>query len=87
MYTLLVKYKLLNVKAGGTYGYYWILKGPGLCFPKGLIWKLVLCFSLGTYGTVFKAKNRETHEIVALKRVRLDDDDEVSSCKLIYEMH
>lgn len=31
----------------------------------------------GTYGTVFKAKNRETHEVVALKRVRLDDDDEV----------
>ncbi|KAH0813206.1 hypothetical protein GEV33_009584 [Tenebrio molitor] len=30
----------------------------------------------GTYGTVFKAKNRESHEIVALKRVRLDDDDE-----------
>lgn len=33
--------------------------------------------SAGTYGTVFKAKNRETQEIVALKRVRLDDDDEV----------
>ncbi|KAG1664359.1 Cyclin-dependent-like kinase 5 [Nymphon striatum] len=31
---------------------------------------------LGTYGTVFKAKNREKGEIVALKRVRLDDDDE-----------
>lgn len=30
----------------------------------------------GTYGTVFKAKNRENHDIVALKRVRLDDDDE-----------
>jgi len=30
----------------------------------------------GTYGTVFKAKNKETSEIVALKRVRLDDDDE-----------
>jgi len=30
----------------------------------------------GTYGTVFKGKNRETGEIVALKRVRLDDDDE-----------
>jgi len=30
----------------------------------------------GTYGTVFKAKNKETGEIVALKRVRLDDDDE-----------
>lgn len=33
--------------------------------------------ALGTYGTVFKAKNKENHEIVALKRVRLDDDDEV----------
>ena len=31
----------------------------------------------GTYGTVFKAKNRETQEIVALKRVRLDDEDDV----------
>lgn len=40
---------------------------------------------IGTYGTVFKAKNRETHEIVALKRVRLDDDDEVSTCKVMYE--
>ena len=26
---------------------------------------------------MFKAKNKETGEIVALKRVRLDDDDEV----------
>ncbi|XP_067934659.1 cyclin-dependent kinase 5 homolog [Watersipora subatra] len=30
----------------------------------------------GTYGTVFKAKNAHTQEIVALKRVRLDEDDE-----------
>ena len=30
----------------------------------------------GTYGMVFKARNKETGEIVALKRVRLDDDDE-----------
>ena len=37
----------------------------------------VFCIIAGTYGTVFKAKNRETHEVVALKRVRLDDDDEV----------
>ena len=37
-----------------------------------------LFVTTGTYGTVFKAKNRESHEIVALKRVRLDDDDEVS---------
>uniref|UniRef100_A0A915PXC8 Cell division protein kinase 5 n=1 Tax=Setaria digitata TaxID=48799 RepID=A0A915PXC8_9BILA len=30
----------------------------------------------GTYGTVFKAKNCDTQEIVAMKCVRLDDDDE-----------
>eukprot|EP00116_Pleurobrachia_bachei_P001951 sb/3462213/ len=30
----------------------------------------------GTYGTVFKAKNRQTQEIVALKRYRLDTEDE-----------
>ena len=28
----------------------------------------------GTYGTVFKGRNRETMEIVALKRVRLGED-------------
>jgi cyclin-dependent kinase 5 len=33
-------------------------------------------FLKGTYGTVFKAKNRETQEIVALKKVRLDDEDD-----------
>lgn len=33
-------------------------------------------FNLGTYGTVFKGKNRDTLEIVALKRVRLDEDEE-----------
>ena len=37
----------------------------------------LLFYISGTYGTVFKAKNKETQEIVALKRVRLDDDDEV----------
>jgi len=30
----------------------------------------------GTYGTVFKARRRDTGELVALKRVRLDEDDE-----------
>ncbi|XP_011407715.1 PREDICTED: cyclin-dependent-like kinase 5 [Amphimedon queenslandica] len=30
----------------------------------------------GTYGTVFKAKEKESGEIVALKIVRLDEDDE-----------
>lgn len=31
----------------------------------------------GTYGVVHKAKNKETNEIVALKRILLDDEDEV----------
>lgn len=30
----------------------------------------------GTYGTVFRGRQKETSEIVALKKVRLDDDDE-----------
>ena len=37
----------------------------------------MFCIS-GTYGTVFKAKNRDTQEIVALKKVRLDDEDDVN---------
>ena len=31
----------------------------------------------GTYGIVYKAQNKETGEIVALKRIRLDNEDEV----------
>lgn len=30
----------------------------------------------GTYGVVHKARDRETGEIVALKRIRLEADDE-----------
>lgn len=30
----------------------------------------------GTYGLVYKAKNRETGEVVALKRIRLNSEDE-----------
>lgn len=37
---------------------------------------LLMYVSSGTYGTVFKGKNRDTLEIVALKRVRLDEDEE-----------
>lgn len=40
---------------------------------------------VGTYGTVFKAKHKETHEIVALKRVRLDEDDEVNIIWNVYD--
>lgn len=40
--------------------------------------ELELC-DLGTYGIVYKARNKETDEIVALKRIRLDDENEVIS--------
>ena len=43
---------------------------------ESLIQEMLMRAILGTYGTVFKAKNKESQEIVALKRVRLDDDDE-----------
>ena len=47
-------------------------------------WNWCKLFISGTYGTVFKAKNKETQEIVALKRVRLDDDDEVSDITIAF---
>ena len=40
----------------------------------------------GTYGLVYKAKNRETGEIVALKRIRLDSVDEGVPCTAIREI-
>ena len=52
---------------------------PKNLFPHNIDFTNFTCRGFtGTYGTVFKAKNKESGEIVALKRVRLDDDDEVS---------
>jgi serine/threonine protein kinase len=34
---------------------------------------------IGTYGIVYKARNKETDGIVALKRIRLDDENEVTN--------
>jgi len=34
-------------------------------------------YSTGTYGTVYRARSLLTQEIVALKKVRLDDEDDV----------
>lgn len=33
-------------------------------------------YSLGTYGVVYKGKNRQTGQIVAMKKIRLEADDE-----------
>mmetsp|Transcript_42931 Transcript_42931/g.108390 ORF Transcript_42931/g.108390 Transcript_42931/m.108390 type:complete len:298 (-) Transcript_42931:38-931(-) len=40
----------------------------------------------GTYGIVYKAKNLETDEIVALKRIRLESEDEGVPCTAIREI-
>jgi len=40
----------------------------------------------GTYGIVYKAKNRESGDIVALKRIRLDSEDEGVPCTAIREI-
>lgn len=34
------------------------------------------CLFSGTYGIVYKAQNRETNDVVALKRIRLDNEEE-----------
>jgi len=40
----------------------------------------------GTYGIVYKAKNKETGDIVALKRIRLESEDEGVPCTAIREI-
>eukprot|EP01132_Coremiostelium_polycephalum_P003227 gene3227-4040_t len=40
----------------------------------------------GTYGIVYKAKNRDSGDIVALKRIRLDSEDEGVPCTAIREI-
>ena len=40
----------------------------------------------GTYGVVFKAQNKDTGELVALKRIRLESEDEGVPCTAIREI-
>eukprot|EP00128_Syssomonas_multiformis_P006223 Colp12_sorted_trinity150504_noHs@8796 len=40
----------------------------------------------GTYGIVYKARNKETGETVALKRIRLDSEEEGVPCTAIREI-
>ncbi|KAG0008912.1 cyclin-dependent serine/threonine protein kinase, partial [Entomortierella chlamydospora] len=40
----------------------------------------------GTYGIVYKAQNRETNDVVALKRIRLDNEEEGVPCTAIREI-
>ena len=45
----------------------------------------IVHFPTGAYGTVFKGKNRETQEIVALKRVKLNVDNLVRHWQFVIE--
>ena len=50
-----------------------------LCAVFFMYQKKITCFfnySLGTYGVVYKGKNRQTGQIVAMKKIRLEADDE-----------
>ncbi|CAG8539864.1 17857_t:CDS:10, partial [Gigaspora rosea] len=40
----------------------------------------------GTYGIVYKAQNKDTNEVVALKRIRLDNEEEGVPCTAIREI-
>lgn len=40
----------------------------------------------GTYGIVYKAQNKQTNNIVALKRIRLDNEEEGVPCTAIREI-
>ncbi|CAB4394469.1 unnamed protein product [Rhizophagus irregularis] len=40
----------------------------------------------GTYGIVYKAQNRDSNEVVALKRIRLDNEEEGVPCTAIREI-
>jgi len=41
-------------------------------------WKLIFIYSSssGTYGVVYKGKNKKTNKFVALKKIRLESEDE-----------
>lgn len=51
--------------------------GEGMCpFCRSLSTRFSSSLSLGTYGVVYKAKDERTNEFVALKKIRLDSEDE-----------
>lgn len=52
-------------------------KGMSRLVLKNFLYFIAASLSvLGTYGIVYKAQNRETNDVVALKRIRLDNEEE-----------
>ena len=46
------------------------------CFPRFQLFYKHVCIFLGTYGVVYKGKNKKTGRLVALKKIRLESEDE-----------
>jgi cyclin-dependent kinase len=46
----------------------------------------LLCIGEGTYGLVYKAKNKKTNELVALKKIRLESEDEGTPSTAVREI-
>lgn len=47
-----------------------------VCNTCHLVYSSHLKYKIGTYGVVYKGKNRVTGQIVAMKKIRLEADDE-----------
>ena len=46
------------------------------CSPRFQLFDRHVCIFLGTYGVVYKGKNKKTGRLVALKKIRLESEDE-----------
>lgn len=69
---------LLNPR---SIGWATILSNMTLTFVKSFLYwhvpmKLLVFHFPGTYGVVYKGKNKKTNKLVALKKIRLESEDE-----------
>lgn len=62
---------------------------PGLVFPM----YLSLSFCSGTYGVVYKGRHKTTGQVVAMKKIRLESEEEgvpstaIREISLLKELH
>lgn len=68
-YTRIVIYKQLLILYYFFINYYYLCK-------KKIFNRVFVYDTIGTYGVVYKGKHKKTGEIVAMKKIRLESDDE-----------